>query len=457
MSIQQRIMSGLAANTFGQAVTIGSQILLTPLFFKYWGAAKYGEWLILSSIPAYLSMADLGIGSAAGNEMTMRAGAGDRVGAQQTFRGAGLVFAGASVLVLLIGLLAAAYSYHSRQPGSSLIAPQEAALVMFGLSLSVLLGFGNGLVFAGFRCSEHNALGISLGNVSRLAEAVVMGALLIAQQSPVVLCFGALSAKLVTLGMQVVILRRLSPWLHHPRAPADKTLVKRLIGPSVGFMAFPLGHALALQGPILVIGAVLGSPAVAMFSAMRTLARLPVQITNIFNNSVWPEMSRAYGSGDLALLRSLHRGSWGLTLSLTLVAGLSLWLLGPWVAHLWLGPTGAYDGHVLMALIAASVISSVWTASYVVMAAINAHTRMGILFVIANAISLGSMYALAQALGWSGIFVPMLLAELVLMAWVLPQVIRTTQDSMAEFLRSAVVDGPRSIMHKITQWVRPQA
>lgn len=231
-----------------------------------------------------------------------------------------------------------------------------------------------------------------------------------------------------------------SPCRQNPGQTSDR--------PFGGLHGISLGHALALQGPILVIGAVLGSPAVAMFSAMRTLARLPVQITNIFNNSVWPEMSRAYGSGDLALLRSLHRGSWGLTLSLTLMAGLSLWLLGPWVAHLWLGPTGAYDGHVLMALIAASVISSVWTASYVVMAAINAHTRMGILFVIANAISLGAMYALAQALGWSGIFVPMLLAELVLMAWVLPQVIRTTQDSMAEFLRSAMVDGPAASCRK---------
>lgn len=453
MSIQQRIMSGLAANTFGQAVTIGSQILLTPLFFKYWGAAKYGEWLILSSIPAYLSMADLGIGSAAGNEMTMRAGAGDRVGAQQTFRGAGLVFAGASVLVLLIGLLAAAYSYHSRQSGNSLIAPQEAALVMIGLSLSVLLGFGNGLVFAGFRCSEHNALGISLGNVSRLAEALVMGALLIAQQSPVVLCFGALLAKLVTLGIQVVILRRISPWLHHPRAPADKTLVKRLIGPSVGFMAFPLGHALALQGPILVIGAVLGSPAVAMFSAMRTLARLPVQATNILSNSVWPEMSRAYGSGDLGLLRTLHRGSWSLTLSLTAVAGLILWLLGPWIAHLWLGESGAYDEEVLMALIAASAISSVWTASSVVMAAINAHARLGVFFVIANAMSLACMYALTATMGWTGIFLPMLLAEAALMAWVLPAVLRKTEDNMAAFLKSAMIDGPRYIASKISRLI----
>ena len=88
MSAKQRIFAALAANGFGQLVTMGTQLLLTPLFFRQWGAALYGEWLILSAIPAYLALADLGVSSAAGNEMAMRAGAGNHAGAQQTFRGA---------------------------------------------------------------------------------------------------------------------------------------------------------------------------------------------------------------------------------------------------------------------------------------------------------------------------------------------------------------------------------
>jgi hypothetical protein len=63
MSVRHRIYLALAAGAFGQFVTIGSQVLLTPLYFLYWGAAKYGEWLLISTIPAYLAMADFGIGS----------------------------------------------------------------------------------------------------------------------------------------------------------------------------------------------------------------------------------------------------------------------------------------------------------------------------------------------------------------------------------------------------------
>lgn len=41
MSIRQRIYLVLAAGAFGQVVTIGSQILLTPLYFLHWGAFQY--------------------------------------------------------------------------------------------------------------------------------------------------------------------------------------------------------------------------------------------------------------------------------------------------------------------------------------------------------------------------------------------------------------------------------
>ena len=115
MSIRHRIYLTLAAGAFGQLVTIGSQILLTPLYFSHWGAAKYGEWLLISTIPAYLVMADFGVGSAAGNEMTIRAGAGDYEGAQRTFRGAiwlcGIVSAGVITISTAVAILCFSVSY----------------------------------------------------------------------------------------------------------------------------------------------------------------------------------------------------------------------------------------------------------------------------------------------------------------------------------------------------------
>ena len=449
MQVLGRIASALAANAFGQAVTVGSQLLLTPLFFRFWGAAQYGEWLILSSIPAYLTMADMGFGSAAGNEMTMRAGAGDRRGAQQTFLGALLVVAWASALVLLIGVLAALAAFHFRVPSTPSITAHDAAFILLALSGAVALGFAGGLVSAGFRCCERNALGISLANVARLVEAVLQGGLLLLGQSPLWVCLGAVLVKAVMLLVQLGILMRTCPWLFAPGVQVDRSIVQRLIRPALGFLAFPLGNALALQGPILVVGAVFGGAGVAMFSTLRTLARIPMQITNMFNSSVWPEMTRAWGAGDLALLRKLHRASWGVTLMLILMMGTGLALLGRWVVHMWLGPQAGFDPFVFLALVLITVLCAAWGASSVVLAAINQHLRMALMYLVVNAVCIAIAAVAGPAFGWRGILAPLLLAELALILWVMPKTLRVSGDSVALFYRAVARETAGRLLKRV--------
>ena len=76
--IISRLFSGGLANIFGQIVTVIIQLISIPLLLAYWGVNLYGEWLLLSAIPVYLSMSDLGFGSVAANQMTMLMAKGDK-------------------------------------------------------------------------------------------------------------------------------------------------------------------------------------------------------------------------------------------------------------------------------------------------------------------------------------------------------------------------------------------
>jgi O-antigen/teichoic acid export membrane protein len=455
MSVKQRIAQALAASAFGQVVTIGTQLLLTPLYFKYWGASLYGEWLILSSIPAYLTMVDLGIGSAAGNEMTMRAGAGDKKGAQQTYRGASLVASYAGLIVLILGIFLSWMTISMGVPKTTEMTPNLAGMLVLLLSINVALSFQGGVISAGFRAAGRNALGISLSNTSRLLESIAMAGALVANAGPLLLCSVALLVKCLMLFLQHAWLHKICRWLFHPHAPADRTLVRRLIVPSLGFMAFPLGNALALQGPILIIGHLLGAPAVAMFASMRTLARLPIQIANAFNSSVWPEMSRAHGAKDTSLLRRLHRSSWGVTCVLVLGSGMGLTIFGQWLTKIWLGPTAPFDQPVLGMLVVITVLTSLWNASSVVLSAINAHAELGGRYVITNGACVGAAVLTTAQFGWWGLLPMLVVPELVLLAWVLPTVLRLTQDKPNLFFRAATSGIWLQALAKI-KWRQPK-
>jgi hypothetical protein len=62
----RRIILGLGANAVGQAVSIVIQLFSLPLYLLYWDLSTYGTWIMLSAVPAYLSMADFGMVYTAG-------------------------------------------------------------------------------------------------------------------------------------------------------------------------------------------------------------------------------------------------------------------------------------------------------------------------------------------------------------------------------------------------------
>jgi len=438
MSVKRRIATALAANAFGQAVTVVSQLLLPPLFFRFWGAPLYGEWLLLSSIPAYLAMADVGIGSAAGNEMVMRAGAGDRRGAQATFLGALWVATIAAAVVVVVGAVAAALCGLWHWPATPHMASTDAAYILLLLAVGVAMGFAGSVLSAGFRSSERNALGISLSNAGRLLEVVLTAVLLLCQMPPLLICATFIAVRLLMLGLQALWLRRVGGWLFAPGARADRQLVRRLVRPALGFMAFPLGNALVLQGPLMIIGATMGGAGVAMFSSLRTLARVPMQVTNMFNSSIWPELSRAHGAGNLELLRRMHRISWLTNLLLILPMALGQIILGQWVVRHWLGAAAPYDAGVFGALVMITAISVIWNASSVVLAAINMHAKLGRDYLATSAIGLSAAALCSSFGGWASLLVPQLLAEVVLLYLVLPTVLRLTGDCCGDFYRGIV-------------------
>src|SRR5258707_8547227 len=84
--IGRRVSRGLGATALGPLVTAIIQLGTVPLLLHAWGAAKYGDWLLLSAIPNYLNLSNMGFGDASASDMTVRVAAGDRRSALETFQ-----------------------------------------------------------------------------------------------------------------------------------------------------------------------------------------------------------------------------------------------------------------------------------------------------------------------------------------------------------------------------------
>src|SRR5712664_3378586 len=105
--MSSKTQTGIAGTVLGPVVTAIVQIVSVPVFLHFWGVKLYGEWLILSAIPTYLMLSDMGFGSVAGNDMTMRVAAGDRDGALETFQStwALMLMTSALIEIVVVGVI----------------------------------------------------------------------------------------------------------------------------------------------------------------------------------------------------------------------------------------------------------------------------------------------------------------------------------------------------------------
>src|SRR5580692_12684631 len=83
---KRRLLLGFLSNWIGKLAGTIIQLIQIPVFLHFWITPLYGEWMIVNSIPYYLSFTNAGFGTVAGNEMTMMVARNDREGALRVFQ-----------------------------------------------------------------------------------------------------------------------------------------------------------------------------------------------------------------------------------------------------------------------------------------------------------------------------------------------------------------------------------
>ncbi|PZP34338.1 MAG: hypothetical protein DI603_05095 [Roseateles depolymerans] len=410
MSMRARVLRAVGAHSFGMALTIAIQLLSLPLFLSLWDARTYGIWLMLSAVPSYLAMSDVGMVTVAGNRMMMALGRGDACEANRVFQSAQVFMAG----TCLVACLAVTLLVWWLPMPSGQVADGRAAVLM--LSLAVLMALFGGLSEQVYRATSRSASAALAGNLCRLVEWLgSIGGLLLGGSFAAV-ALGALLGRAGGVLYTMHHCRSGSQGLCWGWRAADRDEIRAMVGPAFALMSFPVVNALSFQGVTLVVGATLGAATVAMFNAYRTLARTAVQASGVLSFSVWPEFSRLSGQGDQAGLRRLFLRTLALTTAVSLVISAALYLLAPALLRLWSHGRIAFDQAAMALMLIYAAIGGIWHAPRVLLQATNAHAGLAAWSLpVAVALVLLS-FVLGRGWGVDGVSLAMLFTEALLAA-----------------------------------------
>ena len=434
----RRLLQGFGASALYPIVTAIVQVLTVPIFLRFWGPGLYGEWLVLITVPQYMALSDMGFGSVAGNDMTMRVAANDRTGALCSFQSAWVMICAISVA---IGVLAAVAVYLlplQRWLHLATLQPRELHGVLLLLLIYSIFTLQSTLAASGFRCDGNYALGALLLNVMRLVEALGTAAIVVFGAGPLLVASFLVATRLAGQVAFCLVLRRCSPWITWGVAHANRSAIRAMAHPATAFMAFPLGNAMSIQGILIVIGIALGPIAVTIFSTLRTLARLGLMIVETVRQSIWPELSAAFGANNWAYARKLHGK--GCQTAILLCGGVVLFLvlLGRRVYIFWTHGMLSYNATLFHLLLVVVLANSLWYASSAVSLACNAHQRIAGVFLISTMLSLPLAYLLMSRFGLLGPALALVAVDVIMVPFVLVSSLSVLHESPYDFLRELV-------------------
>jgi O-antigen/teichoic acid export membrane protein len=396
----------MSANSFGMAVNIGIQLVSLPLFLHFWDTSTYGVWLLLSAIPAYLSMADVGMVTAAGNKMTMAIGKGDLPEANRVFQSAQMFMTAVCGVIALITL---SVIFFAPLP---FLESADMRMALSALSIGVLVALFGALSEAVFKSTQRYATGTMLSNYVRLGEWLGCMAGLIMVGSFAAVALGGLVVRIIGTLIGVQLSRRGNHGIQWGMHAATRAEIRAMIKPAVSFMAFPLANALSFQGLTLLVGALFGPVAVALFNTYRTIARVAVQITAIFSHALWPEFSRLFGANAGAAVRQLFRRSVLLGALQALLLSAMLYVAAPFLLRIWSNNSIKFEPSLMLLMLLYAAVAGVWHVPRVLLMATNQHVGLAYWALAAAMLCVGLAWLLAATLQLNGVVVAMLLSEL---------------------------------------------
>jgi len=374
-SISRLAKSG-GANSLVFVIRVLTQLTLVPLFISQWGLALYGEWLLLTAVPAYLVLADFGFVDASSNELARKACGDDQVATKKFYSRFAAYFQRWSlVLALIISLSAFNISFVDLLNLQN-FTTSEATLVFLVLAITALISQNSLIMLAGLRAQGKYHWGLFLRAISGAVQLIFVAlTLFVFDAAPLDIALLMLLISILAFAAEWSLVFRTDMRQHH--SPFSKLSegesMLTYLGMGCEMMLMPLAQAITIQGSVLLVGAMLGPVTVAIFATHRTLARIIATLVIVLVNPLKAEAGLLQKNADRPELSNILTSVARLTFWLAISVSVVLMFTGSWIVNFWtLGEVAFYSS--LFALMLLSVVfESLWRAPSAVRTGSNKH------------------------------------------------------------------------------------
>ena len=314
------LLTGTAAKYVLLAINIGIGIWMMPFTVGHLGKSDYGLWMLVASMTAYFQLLDLGYGNGLVRQIAAADSVGDERAVNQVVSTFVVVYAGIGLLALaLVGLLTV--TVIPRFPNFTPSQVATAQWVMLVMGVRVAVGFPMTVFGAVTTARQRFALNTSIAIVVSLLTALATYLVLSRGHGLRVLVPTTTAISLVAYLAYARAARAAFPPLRFAPSLFSRRHLREVTSFSLYLFVIDIAIQLGFNLDNLVLGAFLGTSAVAVYAVASRLADYQRQLCNQFNGLLFPVVVGMGARADLPRLQEtlLHgtRLAFGLVLGVT--------------------------------------------------------------------------------------------------------------------------------------------
>jgi len=436
--IRRRVARNTLSNYAATAAVLGVGFVITPLILNLLGPAQYGLWVLVSSVTAYGTLLNMGIGTALVKyvaELNIR---GQAAQAQPLIATALWMFiaVGAGILGLTLALaLVFPFVFHvePRDLGSV-----RLLVIVSGLAVasSVTMGVPVGVLQGLQRFERVNLLSTLNLLLSSLAGLAVLGL------GGGVTGFAAAGIP-ITLAMQALghaLIRRTAPDYAITWHGTKRDLARKILGYSWSMLLLDTTERIKLKSDEVVVGALMPMASVTPYYLARRLAEIPKMLTLQFQKVLMPLASELNASDDPARVKSVFLTGTRLTLAIFCATGVTIACLAQPALTLWVGHIYASSWPIVAVLVCAGFFELCQYPAGAVLQGMARHKPLAIIAVPFAAANVILSVLFIQRMGSIGAaFGTLIPATIETFALVLPFTVRAIGVPARSLVRDAFV------------------
>ena len=299
MTIFKKIFSGSKENL----IVIR---FIEPVVFLYFLSIEgYGEWLILITIPYYLSISELGFGDVITNEINMLKEKKKIIYCRYLFQNL-LKFIIYITIFLLIIFFLSLYNFDLFI--FKTISSNKLSDILIFLAIYTLASQINGVFIKFLSINNKYNLSVKLNYLNKIFEIFFISIFLFIFNDLVYVALVILIVKTIFLFVTIFYVKKYVAWFNLSNFRNFKILIsknffKKYFAKSILYAGMPLGQIFRIQATTLIIGLTLGPEILVIVNVYLTLARLPIQIANIADGIIKIELAKLYMKENFLLFK----------------------------------------------------------------------------------------------------------------------------------------------------------